>query len=88
MVSSRPMIVLGYGERKLGWARRWWEALRNYCCLGAPMVELMAADRRETTRRASDAARRRKLDPIQGRGLLKPRGESVETTPQTSEITD
>jgi hypothetical protein len=52
------------------------------------MVGLLAADRRETTRRASDAALRRKLDPVQGRGLLKPRGESVETTPQTSEITD
>jgi hypothetical protein len=52
------------------------------------MVGLTATVRRETTRRASDAARRRKLDPIEKRELLKLRGESVETTPQTSEITD
>ena len=52
------------------------------------MVGLLPAGRRETTRRASDAARRRNRDPIEERGLLKLRGESVETTPQTSEITD
>jgi hypothetical protein len=83
------MIVLGYGERKARpGAPSSMRKTTNYGCLGVAMVGLTATVRRETTRSASDAARRRKLDLIEERGLLKLRGESVETRPQTSEITD
>ena len=81
-------MVLAYEEREAKeLAHLAYRGDKNYRGLWDLAVGLPAA-RRETTRRASDAARRRKRGPIEKRGLLEPRGESVETTPQTSENTD